>query len=59
VRAREDAVSFDTSRLCDFSERVRLEVPAMQLTPLIRERGQLVVSETRVYFQPLHNISGR
>jgi factor associated with neutral sphingomyelinase activation len=51
-------VSFDASRLCDFSERVLLEVPAMQLTPLIRERGQLVVSESRVYFQPLHNISG-
>jgi hypothetical protein len=40
VQAREDAAAFDVSRLVDFSERVLLECPAAQLTPLVREPGR-------------------
>lgn len=28
------------------------------MTPLVREAGRLVVTDQRVYFQPLHNVSG-
>lgn len=58
VKAREDAASFDTSRLVDFSERVVWEGPATQLSPLVREPGRLAVTDQRLYFQPLHNIAG-
>jgi factor associated with neutral sphingomyelinase activation len=49
---------FDTSRLVEFSERLVWEGPALQLTPLMREPGRLAVTDSRVYFQPLHNIAG-
>lgn len=58
VKAREDAASFDSSRLVEFSERLVWEGPAMQLSPLVREPGRLAVTDQRVYFQPLHNIAG-
>lgn len=58
VKAREDAASFDTSRLVEYSERVVWEGPALQLSPLVREPGRLAVTTQRVYFQPLQNIAG-
>eukprot|EP00879_Flechtneria_rotunda_P012868 GHRR01013438.1.p1 GENE.GHRR01013438.1~~GHRR01013438.1.p1 ORF type:complete len:516 (+),score=142.44 GHRR01013438.1:507-2054(+) len=57
-RSREDAAQFDSSRLVEFSEVLMWEGPAVQLSPLIREPGRLAVTDQRVYFQPLHNISG-
>lgn len=58
VKSREDAASFDSSRLVEFSERLIWEGPALQLSPLVREPGRLAVTDQRVYFQPLHNIAG-
>ncbi|CAD7696355.1 unnamed protein product [Ostreobium quekettii] len=58
AREREDAASFDTSRLVDFSERILYEGPATQLTPLVREPGKMVITGCRLYFQPLHTMSG-
>ncbi|GAX76319.1 hypothetical protein CEUSTIGMA_g3765.t1 [Chlamydomonas eustigma] len=58
VSSREESVSFDPSRLVEFDERMCWRGPAVQLTPLTRERGRLVVSDLRVYFQPLHNLTG-
>jgi hypothetical protein len=58
VKAREDAAAFDTSRLVEFSERLLWEGPVLGLSPLVREPGRLAITDTRVYFQPLHNISG-
>ncbi len=52
------AAAFDTSRLVDFTERVQISLAAAQLTPLVRESGRLVVTDRRVYFQPLHNVTG-
>lgn len=31
VRSREDAVQFDSSRLVDFSERILMDIPALQV----------------------------
>ncbi|MEW5307948.1 MAG: hypothetical protein WDW36_010315 [Sanguina aurantia] len=58
VRRREDAACFDSSRLLDFSERVLFECAAVQLSPLVKERGHLLITSHRVYFQPLHNVAG-
>ncbi len=32
--------------------------PAAQLGPLEREAGRLLVTDARLYFQPLHNVGG-
>lgn len=54
--ARQDAMAFDTSRLVDFSERIVCSLPAAQVVPLTQEPGRFVVTGSRVYFQPLHNL---
>jgi factor associated with neutral sphingomyelinase activation len=54
---REAQAQFDTSRLLDLSEQVLLDCPAAQVTPLVREPGRLVLTQARVYFQPLHNLT--
>ena len=53
-----EAAVFDTSRLVDFTESVQYTGPAVQLTPLVREAGCLAVTDARLYFQPLHNVTG-
>src|SRR5690349_16281350 len=40
------------------SEGICFEAPALALTPLVREPGALAVSHARLYFQPLHNVTG-
>ncbi|KAK9828528.1 hypothetical protein WJX72_000603 [[Myrmecia] bisecta] len=57
-QARMVAAVFDTSRLVDFTERVQYDGPATQLSPLVREAGRLVITDQRLYFQPLHNVAG-
>ena len=52
-----DAAAFDTSRLVDFTESMQYNGAAMQLTPLMREAGCLAVTNLRIYFQPLHNVT--
>eukprot|EP00890_Picochlorum_soloecismus_P003391 jgi/Picsp_1/4052/NSC_01563-R1_beach domain-containing protein len=39
-------------------ERVVLEMPVMLVGALTKEPGKFVLSDHRLYFQPLHNISG-
>lgn len=55
---RMEAAAFDTSRLVDFMERVLFSGAASQLTPLVCESGRLVITNLRIYFQPLHNVTG-
>jgi factor associated with neutral sphingomyelinase activation len=56
--AAEDALVFDSSRLVDFREGAAWEGPVAQVTPLSREPGRLAVTGARLYFQPLHNVTG-
>ena len=58
AQSRAQEAVFDASRLSDFGERVQFDRPAEQLTPLVREAGRLVVTQQRLYFQPLHDIAG-
>ena len=55
---REDEMRFDETRTRDLSERVLFDAPAAQSAPLVREPGRLVVTTARVYFQPLHDVTG-
>ena len=56
---REDRARFDVDALADPSERNRVsfDAPAARMTPLVREPGRLVITDARVYFQPLAEIS--
>ncbi|CAM6118833.1 unnamed protein product [Calypogeia fissa] len=54
---REAQAKFDTSRLVDLSEHIIFDCPAAQVTPLVREPGRLVLTQARLYFQPLHNFN--
>lgn len=55
----EEGQHFDVGCLENPSEeRILLEMHAMLVSQLTKERGTFVVTDSRVYFQPLHNISG-
>ena len=58
VRDRACRATFDTSRLVNFSESIQHECAVTHILPLIREPGKLVVTNERLYYQPLTNVSG-
>jgi WD40 repeat protein len=53
---REDRARFDANALLEETERVAFDAPAARMTPLVREPGRLVITDARVYFQPLAEI---
>ena len=53
---REDEMSFDVCHLVEHTEDILVDVPAVQLKPLMREPGRFVLTTRRMYFQPLHDI---
>ncbi|KAH9320915.1 hypothetical protein KI387_015554, partial [Taxus chinensis] len=54
---KEAQAQFDTTNLMDLSEKICLNVPSAQVTPLVREPGRLVITQTHLYFQPLFNLN--
>ena len=56
VAQQESAATFDVSRIADLSEHIVANCLAAQVTPLVREPGRLVLTQSRLYFQPLHNL---
>ncbi len=55
----EAGLRFDAGHLrSPATESLHAELPALSLTPLIRDPGRLVVTNARLYFQPLHNVGG-
>lgn len=58
LKQKHKEFQFNTSRLISFTETILRESIATQLTPLIREPGKIVLTNQRLYFQPMHNISG-
>ena len=56
---QQSGLHFDAGYLRSPSlEAMALELPAMLLTPLVREPGRVVVTDARLYFQPQHNVTG-
>ena len=58
AHARADAARFDASRLADFGEQVAFDSAVELQSPLVREPGRLLVTDARLYFQPLHDVAG-
>ncbi len=56
----EEAHRFDVGMLLEpFTERVLVELDAIMLSQMAKERGKFVVGDRGVYFQPLNDVSGR
>eukprot|EP00210_Caulerpa_lentillifera_P008159 g7792.t1 len=52
-RERVQNFSFDSSRLVNFSESIVHEIAVTHLMPLVHEQGKLVITNARLYFQPM------
>lgn len=60
MAAAEAGARFDLGLLRSAGERVVAELPCALLSQgaLVREPGRLLITDQRLYFQPLHSISG-
>ncbi|CAL7951198.1 unnamed protein product [Xylocopa violacea] len=56
VHSRQSRVSFDTSWLEDLYEQVVLETQANKVLPLIINPGRILLTTSRIYFQPYNNL---
>ena len=59
IEDMESKMCFDVSHLRHpSSEHILFEKTVMLLFPLIRQPGRLVLTPERIYFQPLHDLTG-
>lgn len=56
VHSRQSRVSFDTSWLEDLYEQVVLETQANKVLPLVINPGRVLLTTSRIYFQPYNNM---
>ncbi|KZC06439.1 Protein FAN, partial [Dufourea novaeangliae] len=56
VHSRQSRVSFDTSWLEDLYEQVVLESQANKVLPLVINPGRILLTTSRIYFQPYNNL---
>ena len=57
--AREDSAVFNRRNLTDpETESVCFEAPAAAICPLVREPGRLALTDRRIYFQPINDVTG-
>ncbi|XP_035736480.1 protein FAN-like isoform X1 [Vespa mandarinia] len=56
VHSRQSRVSFDTSWLEDLYETVVLEIQANKVLPLVINPGRVLLTTSRLYFQPYNNM---
>ncbi|XP_043276506.1 protein FAN-like isoform X2 [Venturia canescens] len=56
VHSRQSRVSFDTSWLEDLYEQVVLEIQANKILPLVVNPGRILLTNSRIYFQPYNNM---
>lgn len=45
-----------TTRLDDLYEKTDIELQADKITPLVTNPGRVMVTSTRLYFQPFNNV---
>ncbi|XP_048576936.1 protein FAN isoform X2 [Nematostella vectensis] len=55
VQSRQARVSFNTSRLEDLYEKIVMETTAKRITPLVCNPGRVMLTSSRLYFQPFNN----
>ncbi|PVD20376.1 hypothetical protein C0Q70_18530 [Pomacea canaliculata] len=56
VLSRRSRVKFNTSWLEDLYENILLETQADRITPLATNPGRIMLTSSRLYFQPFNNI---
>ncbi|XP_052232540.1 protein FAN-like isoform X2 [Dreissena polymorpha] len=56
VLSRQSRVKFNTSWLDDLYERIEMESQADKITPLVTNPGRVMVTTSRLYFQPFNNV---
>ncbi|PNF22132.1 hypothetical protein B7P43_G06803 [Cryptotermes secundus] len=56
VYSRQNRVSFDTLWLEDLYEKVILETQGSKITPLVVNPGRILLTSSRLYFQPYNNV---
>ncbi|XP_070575197.1 protein FAN-like isoform X2 [Ptychodera flava] len=56
VQSRQARVSFDTSWLETLYEQIIMETMGDRITPLVTNPGRIMLTSTRLYFQPFNNI---
>lgn len=56
LEERERAMHFDPSWIRDLDEHRLLELPASRVAPLVLHPGRLLLTQRRLYFQPLNAI---
>jgi factor associated with neutral sphingomyelinase activation len=61
IEERESRFEFDSTWYVDLSERPQLRqgraLLASQVTPLVETPGRVMLTNLRIYFQPVHNIT--
>ncbi|XP_001606594.3 protein FAN [Nasonia vitripennis] len=56
VHSRQSRFSFDTSWLEDLYEKIVFEVQANKVLPLVINPGRILLTTSRLYFQPYNNM---
>lgn len=56
IEKREQSISFDPSWLVNLSERILAETTVNKLTPLVSTPARIMLTDARLYLQPLNNI---
>ncbi|KAG8197532.1 hypothetical protein JTE90_007268 [Oedothorax gibbosus] len=55
VSCRQSSIKFDTSWLEDLHETILLETMGSKITPLVVNPGRILLTTSRLYFQPYNN----
>jgi len=56
VQSRRAEVSFNTSWLEDLYEEIVAEATGEKITPLVSNPGRIMLTSSRLYFQPFNNV---
>ncbi|XP_077982163.1 protein FAN-like isoform X3 [Glandiceps talaboti] len=56
VQSRQARVSFDTSWLENLYEQIIMETLGDRITPLVTNPGRIMLTSSRLYFQPFNNV---
>ncbi|XP_060073823.1 protein FAN-like [Ylistrum balloti] len=56
VLSRRSRVSFNTSWLDDLYEKILMEAQGDKISPLVTNPGRIMLTSSRLYFQPFNNI---
>ena len=55
IDQREASIEFNPTWLVSLSEKSKIQINGNKITPLVQNPGRIVVTDQRLYFQPLHN----